>query len=78
VRTFNIEINNKKSKEIKIFSTYTKNITETIDLILVDIRVRDLNLAVWQNEEMTYSEIVTLDNQFEEEEFITIKEKKGD
>jgi len=76
VRKFEIEVNNKKKHEISVFSRISKNLPEMIDLLLLDLRPRELNLGVWFNEEMTYGEIVTLNDSFEEEAFITIIEKE--
>lgn len=76
MRKFEIEVNNKKKHEISVFSRISKNLPEMIDLLLLDLRPRELNLGVWFNEEMTYGEIVTLNDSFEEEAFITIIEKE--
>ena len=76
MKTFDIKINNKKSKEIETLSILKRDISDAIDVVLIGVRQRDLNLAVWMNDERSYGEIITLDQEFQEEDFITIIEKK--
>ena len=78
MKTFDIKINNKKSKEIETLSILKRDISDAIDVVLIGVRQRDLNLAVWMNDERSYGEIITLDQEFQEEDFITIIEKKGE
>jgi len=76
VKTFNIEINNRKTHEIIVFTKSSKSIQEAIDSVLEKLNFKNLNLAIWFDEESVYGEIIALNENFEEESYIKIKEEK--
>jgi hypothetical protein len=57
-----------------------KNINKVIDNILQDLKERDeIHLAIWIDPDMKQGEVIVLDNNFEQEEYIKIsQQEKGE
>jgi len=70
---FEIATNFKKRNVEDMQMLETENIKIAIEKVL--LLDRDMNIAVWFKPDMTYGEVIILDDNFEEERFVKITKK---
>jgi len=70
---FEIATNFKKRNVEDVQMLETENIKIAIEKVL--LLDRDMNIAVWFKPDMTYGEVIILDDNFEEERFVKITKK---
>jgi len=78
MKTFEIQSRKEQTREFKIYFVDGKNVHDIIEVVLSKTENAEFSIATWFNPKQTYAEILIMNDEFKEVEFIKITESEKD
>jgi len=72
MKTFEVQSRQREKRKFQTYFVEGKNVSQVIDLVLSRKETSKLSVATWFNSKQTYAEILMMNDEFKEEEFIRI------